>query len=374
MICVMPLTLSRRDVLRLALASGAFLGLSACEGKSPDRRAPSPTATVEPDQPETWLVDTELFLAARERVHGYRRTLSSARPRLEAEIAHAQQLAGLWSTQQDTLDRLIVLAGMPLDELAEIPDVDFARLAQEAEDAERARSTAAPDREGSEGSDESEGDAQAGDDAQEADDESGDDLPAPSPDDTLAELGATMVFDLPQVWEELAASSPVNLPTLTSLAAQHAASAALLGSPVLWEPLAGPSGAAAVPLLAVTRPAIFCLEVLAARSRESERADYEAVLKPLQVLTRQLTTLAGPAAPVPPLGYGLPTDLDNQAARYALARNVVADIAPAALEASERVRGDLQGLTGVVRIVAESVSWAQRLESEPLPFPGMVLP
>jgi hypothetical protein len=171
-----------------------------------------------------------------------------------------------------------------------------------------------------------------------------------------------------------ATSTPTNLAMLVSLAAQHADSAARLGAPVGWDPLVGPAGAAAVPVLAVTRPAVFGFEVLAARSLDDERARYERILDEVRSLTRQLTTLAGSAAPVAPLGYDLPEPLDTPGQRRALGRALVADIAPAGLHAAERLRGNADELAGAVRIVAESSLWGRELGSTPEPFPGMTLP
>ena len=185
-----------------------------------------------------------------------------------------------------------------------------------------------------------------------------------------------MGSDHTEACRELSTATPANLLLLISLAAQHVASADRLGAPVRWDALSGPSGAAAVPVLAATRPAIFGLEVVAARSApgSEERADYEAVLQPLRGLTRQVSTLAGQAAPVAPLGYDLPEPLETSGQRRDLARALVGDIAPAALDAAQRVPGDLAQLTGVVRILSDAAVWTDRLGGDAVPFPGMTLP
>src|SRR5690606_27764278 len=182
--------------------------------------------------------------------------------------------------------------------------------------------------------------------------------------------------DRTQALRELSTATPTNLLLLASLCAQHVASAEWLGAPTAWEPMAGPAGAAAVPVLAATRPAVFGLEVVAARSApgSQELADYEVVLGSLRGISRQLSTLAGEAAPVAPLGYDLPEPLATGAQRADLARRLVADVAPAALDAAQRVPGDLPQLTGVVRIVSEAALWEDLLGGEARPFPGMTLP
>ena len=52
----------------------------------------------------------------------------------------------------------------------------------------------------------------------------------------------------------------------------------------------------------------------------------------------------------------------------------MADIAPATLDAAQRVPGDLAQLTGVVQIVSEAATWEEILGGTALPFPGMTLP
>ena len=57
-----------------------------------------------------------------------------------------------------------------------------------------------------------------------------------------------------------------------------------------------------------------------------------------------------------------------------LARRLVSDVAPAALDAAQRVPGDLPQLTGVVRVVSDAVLWEDLLGGKADPFPGMTLP
>ena len=336
----MPRAVSRRAVLGALAGVGGAVLLAGCDDEV--RRTPvSPTEGVRADDPATWPPDTQLFIAARQRVHGYRLALDVVTGRDGAR----ERLAELWRAQQERLELLITLGGVPLPELLDEPAV-----------------TLPPDTSSStsDGS---------------ADDTGG---ATSTPDDPVRpeakSLGRAMRSDHTQACRELSTATATNVPTLASLVAQHVAAAAWLGAPVEWGEMAGPTGAAAVPVLAVSRPAVFGLEVVAARSRDEERADYESVLDPLRSVTRQLATLAGPAAPVAPLGYDLPEPLETADQRRELARQLVSDIAPAALDAAQRLPGRADELTGVVRVVSDTVAWDRALGTKAVPFPGMTLP
>lgn len=334
---------TRRTVLRGLAIGGATLLLAGCEDTGTGRD-PSPTGTVVPDDPQTWPDDSHLLMSARQRIHVHRMTLAATPGSKDSTGADA--LDQLWSAQIDRLGQLITLGGLPLPELVAPPVVD------RPPDDEAGTSAAS-------------GGPSAG-----ADDDAAATSSGPEPVD----VGRALRAQLPSVVREVATATPTNLAMLASLAAQHADSAARLGAPVDWTPLVGPAGAAAVPVLAVTRPAVFGLEVLAARSVAEERELYESMLDEVRSLTRQLTTLAGSAAPVAPLGYDLPEPLETEDERRSLARALVADIGPAGLGAAERLRGDAAQLTGAVRIVAEAAGWAHQLGAAPEPFPGMTLP
>ncbi|WP_141337470.1 DUF4439 domain-containing protein [Ornithinimicrobium kibberense] len=335
MIPVMPPTVSRRALLR----SGGLVGLAgllaACDGsEGPD--STSPTGAVEPDDPTTWPPDTTLLLSARRRVHGYLAALEV----VEVPSGRASRLRDAWEAQLETVEQLVTLGGVPLpapptDPVVTAAPDDTARTTAPTDDADR---TAGPER--------------------------------PPAD----RLGQVLRADVTEALRDASTATPTHLAMLVSVAAQHAASAQELGAAVDWPPLAGPRDAAAVALLAALRPAVFGLEVLAARSRGEERADYESVLEEVAGLTRQLTSLAGRAAPVPPLGYDLPEPLADREDRRDLAVRLVADVAPAALTTATRVSGDVAQLTGVARVVAEAVSWDRRLGGRGSPFPGMTAP
>ena len=333
----MPSSPSRRSVLRL-LAAGAAGGLLVgCSEDELPRRGPTPTQQVLPDDPATWPVDSELLLAVREELHA---TLAAALavPQPRRRLTEA---VGQWRAQLDRLEELVSAGGVPLPDLPALPTDD------------------------------------TGDDETEADDAAETTGPGASKAEVERahrDLAKEVRASLPGLVERCAGASALNLPMLLSLATHRADTARLLGAPVDWQPLTGPEGAAAVPLLSVTRPAIFGLEVVAARSSGEERATYETVLGGLRSITRQLTTLAGPAAPVAPMGYDLPEPLDDEKARKTLARELVMDIPPTALSSADRVLGQAEPLLSIVRVAAESIQWGRVLDARPETFPGMTLP
>lgn len=339
MIAVMPAEPSRRQLLR---AGGLGLGALALAGCSGDRlRTPwSPAPTDDAAASAALPPDTDLLVAARLRLHRYRETLPQVRARTPAARRASADLADLWATQQERLEALLTAAGVGLPALGA---VDLPASGDGA-----AATIAAP------------GDQAA--------------ATSSAPDLRPEDLGTIVRDDLQSALEELARSTVTNRAVLTSLTAQHAESARLLRAAVDWPPLVGPVGAAAVPLLQVTRPAVFGLEVVAARAKDEERETFEAVLAPLRSTTRALTTLAGDAAPVPPLGYDLPEPLSSAKDRMALARSLVHDVAPAALAVVDRAGSDVGQLGSVVRIVGEATAWARTLRSPLAPFPGMTLP
>ena len=333
----MPPAVSRRTLLRAAALAGGAVLLAGCDEHEPGTPV-SPTDGVRADDPATWPPDTDLFLAARQRLHGYRLALDV----VEGRARTLERLGRLWQEQQERVELLVTLGGVPLPALLDAPAVTAP--------ADAAGATARPDDAGTTAT-------------------SGSEQERPG----AKQLGRALRSDHTQACRELSTASATHVPVLASLAAQHVAAAAWLGAPVEWGEMAGPAGTAAVPVLAVARPAVFGLEVVAARSHGEERETYESVLEPLRSVTRQLATLAGTAAPVPPLGYDLPEPLETEEQRRDLARQLVADVAPAALDAAQRLPGRAEELTGVVRIVSDAVVWGRALGSEPRPFPGMTL-
>lgn len=373
---------SRRTLLRAGLVGIASVGLLAgCSGDQ--TRTPwSPEPPDEEAEAARRMPDGDLLLRARERLAGHRAALSRVQTDSAEVRATVLSLAGLWQTQQERLEQLLDLGGLDLPELdVQIldPPVVEQRNDDDADSADGASTTEEPGEgggsgEGGESGDEGES---GGDTAeQEATTATGGSdgaaQTADGPDPTT--VGERLRTDLPEVLDDLGRSSTLNRAMLVSLAAQHAESARLLGAPVDWPPLEGPVGAAAVPVLARTRPAIFGLEVVAARSGGDERATYEAVLGEVRSTTRALTTMAGDAAPLPALGYDLPEPLDDADERRSLARALVHDIEPAVLSVVDRAGSDVPQLRSLVRLVAEAQQWAHRLDVDPQPFPGMTLP
>lgn len=331
---------SRRSLLHGGLLGLAALTLSACSDGAP--RTPwSPDPDVEDPLPENLPPDGELLLLARERLHGYQGLLAQVGPRSAAQRSVLRHLTSMWTEQQERLEQLLTLAGVELPTLADTPDQgagDGASATTAGDGTDDAASTSA----------------------------------APGLDRTV--LGEAVRADLPTALAELARSTATNRAMLTSLLAQHAESARLLLSAVEWSPLVGPVGTAAVPVLQATRPAVFGLEVVAARSRGEERDLFESVLDPLRRITRALTTLAGDAAPVPPLGYDLPEPLDDAETRMQLARDLVHDVSPAVLSVVDRAGADEAQLESLVRIIAEASAWGRELGVTGTAFPGMTLP
>ncbi len=172
----------------------------------------------------------------------------------------------------------------------------------------------------------------------------------------------------------LAKASAANLPMLVSVYGERGASAMLLGARVPWPPLSGPSGADAIGVLGGLRPAVYALEVAAARSSAAERERYEAALAPLGKLTRQVTELAGAAAPVAPLGYGLPGPLTTRAQRTDLVAAALRPLPAAVVAGTGGLTGDRAAIFGSVRLLAEVLRVGHPFGLPVTGFPGMSVP
>lgn len=323
---VMPaIAPSRRGLLRLGAWAGAGVALTGCSGER--LRTPwSPDPTAAPDGGRE-APDLALLQQARDRVERYRMLLARTAPP-GARRRQAQELDELWLVQVERLDLVM------------------STLRGGAGDSAPATSDAAADE------------------------------PAVSSGQPLdlLDVGRQVRDDLPSVLDGIGRSTPVHRPMLLALAAQHLASAERLGAATDWPALVGPVGTAAVPVLATTRPAVFALEVVAARSEGEERETYESVLADLRSVTRSLTTLAGDAAPVPPLGYDLPEPLADATERRALARAVVQDIAPSVLRVGDRAGADTEQVEAYLRLVMQATLWGAQLGTPEVAFPGMTLP
>lgn len=190
----------------------------------------------------------------------------------------------------------------------------------------------------------------------------------------LGDLSRSCLLDVtPEVLGALTAVSAPNLPVLIAIAGQRGATAALFGAEPDWPDLTGPTDAAAAGLLSAYHPAVYGFEVLAARSRGDERAAYERVLDPLRQATRQITALAGDAAAPPPLGYGMPEGTDSAEGRARIAGDLTATLAPTIMAATQTFTGDLDAVTGTVRLLAQAVQLA-RPWTPMTGFPGLQVP
>ncbi|ANS77411.1 Membrane glycoprotein [Serinicoccus hydrothermalis] len=320
-----PAPVSRRTAVRVGAWAAVAGVLSGCSGdrlRTPWAPEP-PEEQTGPDAP-----DLALVRAARDRVLTYRATLAQVQP-AESSRDLLDELDEIWGLQAERLDALLSALGAgPADDAA-------------------AASGAAP-----------------------ADDAA---VTSSGPLEAL-DLGRALRADREVMVADIAGSTSTNRAMLLSLSAQHLLSADRLGAGIDWPALVGPTGAAAVPVLASTRPAVFALEVVAARSGGEEREVYEDVLAPLRGVTRTLTTLAGDAAPVPPLGYDLPEPLADRSDRRELARSVVQDIAPAVLRVADRAGSAPDQVESVLRLTVEATAWSLRLGTQQGAFPGMDLP
>ncbi len=168
--------------------------------------------------------------------------------------------------------------------------------------------------------------------------------------------------------------SPTNLPTLMALHGQRAAAAEILGASVKWPDVEGPLGAGAITVLAGLRQAVYGFEVLVARSTEKEREAYKEALIPLREASRTVTELAGTAAPVAPLGYGLPSDVVDQEERRQLATDLLTALPQAVIAGSAARAGDEDAIVGTLRLVSLSVRLGTSFRVPTDPFPGLTVP
>ncbi len=190
--------------------------------------------------------------------------------------------------------------------------------------------------------------------------------------DSLARAAAADVG--PTRLAELARVSALNLPVLVSLTGRRGALAEDLGRAVAWQPLEGPTGEHAATLLGAVRPAVYGLQVLAARSSGEERDAFEAPLDRLAGLSRQLTALAGAAAPPPPLGYALDSALSTAGQRDRLATGLFAGLPSAVLTGVDTLSGSVGSVAGTVRLLAETLAMGRPWGLGREAFPGMTVP
>jgi hypothetical protein len=357
MIPPMPASWSRRSVLGLigAGATTALVGCAGEKGRGPDDLA-GPTQTPQPRTP-TEVADVPALLAALARARELRtRTtaIQGARGGVEKILAEATTAH---AEQADVLERLL-LAGaveIPAAPTAPLPATPTSPTSSSAPPADDARATSV--------SPQDQGRARV-EEAERAAEQAAREARALS-EAAAQDLSASALSELAQV-------SGANLAMLTAVTGQRGALAEL-GTELNWQPLEGPTGAAAAGVLAAFRQAVYAFEVIAGKASGEEQDQFEPTLSQLRNLTRQLTALAADAAPPAPLGYGLP-DLGTPQLRRSLAGDVFAALPPSVVSGAGAHTDDLASVTGTVRLLTESLVLGRRWGLTLQGFPGMTVP
>ncbi len=189
----------------------------------------------------------------------------------------------------------------------------------------------------------------------------------------LAELLVESSLD-DSISEELSTVTGINLPTLMALHGQRIAAARMLGGRVRLPALRGPSGAGAITMLAGLRQVIYGLEVLAARSADDERETYRDALASLRGPSRMITQLAGPSAPAPPLGYGLPSALSTTRERNDAAQELFVALSQSMIAGSSARAFDDDAINGTIALMALSVEVGTTFGVPMDAFPGLSIP
>lgn len=368
MIPAMPARWSRRSVLGLGVA-GALTLVSGCSDDGPPeqtgRTDPPPTPSQAPPRPE--VPDVPALQAALDRTRTLRehaRSIDHPDPRRAARLEEAVRNLG---EQERVLEEVLAAGRVP------VPSATAPATSREDPPA-----TAAPDGTAAPGG--TAATAAPGDDAATtsvgaAERAARAEERARQAERAVRLLIADVAEDVsPTVLEGLSEVSPANLAMLTSLAGQRGALAMSLGGDPRWPALSGPAGAEAAAMLPTFQAAVYAMEVIAARSSGEARETPERALRRLQALTRDLTSLAGPAAAPAPLGYGLEADISTKEGRDALAREVLLALPPTVVAAAGAHTGDLDAVAGTVRLLAEVVELGSWWGLEIGPFPGMTLP
>lgn len=356
----MAAAISRRSALA-AIGVGFGTLLAACDGSSTpsdSTASPGPGRPDEPDSTPPQPPDSDVLLAALVRAR-HLAAISRAITGAEGEYQTLhRQVQASFDEQVRVLEDLLAAGNIPVPVPVPAPTPSSDATPTTAAPADTAASTAPPGDQSS----------STGDSSQVTD------SPAQRAFIQLGGLGQTCLEDVsPEALGELTTVSAANLPVLIAIAGQRGATAAMFGSAPNWDELVGPTGAPAAVLLGAYRPAVYGFEVLAARSRGDERTTYEQVLVPFRQVSRQLTQLAGEAAPPAPLGYGLPDALDDAASRDGLAGSLTAALPPTIMSPTAGFTGDLASIAGSVQLLAEAVRWGQPWN--PMTgFPGMQVP
>jgi hypothetical protein len=341
----MPVRITRRTLLASA-GVGIWLAVSGCDGPADDADTEVGPTDGAGRPIRSAAADVVLMLATLQRTRSLQ--LLAAGLVAQATSPLLPEIESSLSQQSDVLERLLRAADVDPGPapVPPTPGTDGAHRSAGQDSAERS----------------------AGDDASAT---SGG-VPRA---DRIAALADGLAQDATQdALAEVAGASAANLPTLVALHGQRAAAAVLLRRRLPWPDPTAPTGPAAVATLVALRQAVYALEVAAARSDGDEREGFEEVLGPVRRLTEEVRALAGPAAPAPPLGYAVPLDLGSARRRSALVATTLAAVPAAVLDGSAALAGDLPGVTGSVRVLAEVVPPAHRLGVALEPFPGLRLP
>jgi uncharacterized protein DUF4439 len=189
---------------------------------------------------------------------------------------------------------------------------------------------------------------------------------------TTASLAAAEAEALaPESFAELAALSAKAVPVAAAALAQRAAAATLLGKTVRWAEQPAVEARLAATALESIRSAVYGFEVVAAQSRDAQRALATTTLATLRARAAVVSTLAGEAAAPPSLGYPLPFAVTTPAAARRLAVSVLGGLRASHAAAIEGAAGAAGSLASCVEWLAEAEVLAYRWRMAPQPFPGL---
>lgn len=172
----------------------------------------------------------------------------------------------------------------------------------------------------------------------------------------------------------VARGDDTNLPMLGALLATRGAAAAVLGRPTAWTGDGGPSAPVAVALLNAVRPAVYGLEVVAAKTPLKDRATVRATLTPLYGARAQLEAVAGSQAPADQLSYALPVQVTDAASGRRLAQQLLGRVVTTAASQVPATHHQPGELTALLRLWSGATAESWRWGVTPTPFPGLRAP
>jgi hypothetical protein len=197
-------------------------------------------------------------------------------------------------------------------------------------------------------------------------------VPTTAAPPTTASLAAAEAEALaPESFTELAALPATAVPVAAATLAQRAAAATLLGKTVRWAEQPEVETELAVTALESLRAAVYGFEVVAAQSRDAQRALATTTLATLRARAALVSTLAGEAAAPPALGYPLPFAVTTPAAARRLAVSVLGGLRASHAAAVDGSAGRAGSLASCVEWLAEAEVLAYRWRMAPQPFPGL---